>query len=67
MLTCTDEVEILALDLVHHSVHLSKAHNACDNVAADHKRRYAVCESTVDHEISCVCDHCGVKSRNITH
>ena len=67
MLTCTDQVEILTLDLVHHSIHLSKAHNTCDNITADHKRRYTVRESTLDHEISRVCDHCGVKSRDITH
>ena len=67
MLTCTDQVKILTLDLVHHSVHLSKAHNTCNNVASDHERRYTVSKSTIDHEISCVGNYCGMKTCDVSH
>ena len=48
----TDQVQILSLDLVHHSIHLSEGHNTSYHIAADHERWDAVSESTVDHEIS---------------
>ena len=67
MLTCSDQVKILTFDLVHHSIHLRKAHNACNNVASDHERRYAVSKSPVDHEISCIGNYCGMKACDITH
>ena len=67
VLAGTDQVQVLSFDLVHHSVHFSEAHNAGYYVAADHERRYAVSKSTVDHEISCICDHCGVQSCDIAH
>ena len=54
-------------EIPYHSVHFSEAHNAGYYVAADHERRYAVSKSTVDHEISCICDHCGVQSCDIAH
>ena len=67
MLGSSDQVEILALDLVHHGIHLIKTHNAGYYVGTDHKRRYTVSESAVDHEISCVRDNCGVDSCNVAH
>ena len=67
MFAGSDQVKILSLDLVHHSIHLVKTHNACYNVAADHEWRYTVSKSTVDHEISGVGDNCGMQSGNITH
>ena len=67
MLGCSDQVEILSLDLVHHGIHLIKTHNACHYVGTDHKRRYTVSESAVDHEISCVRDNCGVDSCDVAH
>ena len=67
MLTCTDKEEILSLDLVHHFIHFSKAHNTCNNVASDHKRRDNICESLVDHEISCVCKDSAVKSCDVAY
>ena len=67
MLGSTDQVKILTLDLVHHGIHLIKAHNTCYNIAADHKRWYTVSKSTVDHEISCIGNHCGMDSCNIAH
>ena len=33
-------------------------HNTCYNVASDHERWDAICESSVDHEISCIRDNC---------
>ena len=67
MLTCSDQIQILTFDLVHHGIHLCKAHNACYNVASDHERRYTVSKSTVDHEVTRICDNCGMKSCDISH
>ena len=67
VLAGSDQVEILSLDLIHHGIHLCKAHNACHHIAADHERRNAVGEASVDHEIPCVGDHGRVESCNIPH
>ena len=67
MFTGTDQVQIFSFDFVHHGIHFIKAHNACNDIAADHERRYAVGKSAVDHEISCIGDHSRVKSGNIAH
>ena len=67
MFAGTDQVKILALDLVHHRIHLVKAHNARNNVASDHKRRNDISKSTVDHEITRIGNHCRMKARDITH
>ena len=67
MLAGTDQIQVLALDLVHHRIHLGKTHNAGNNLAADHERRYTVGKSSVDHEIAGIGNNCGVQSRNITH
>ena len=67
MFGSTDQVKIFAFDLVHHSIHFRKAHNACYNIASDHERRYTVGKASVNHEISCICDNCGMQSCNIAH
>ena len=67
MLTCSDKVEILSLNLVHHRIHLCEAHNSGNNLTSNHKRRYAVCEASINHEISCISYNCGMKSRYIAH
>ncbi len=65
VLGCTDQVEVLSLDLIHHVLHLSEAHNARYNGRTDHERRYVVCEAAVDHEVSRIREDRGVKSRDI--
>ena len=67
MFAGSDQIQIFAFDFVHHGIHLGKTHNAGNYVAADHKWRYAVSKSTVDHEITCVCDHCGMQSCDVSH
>src|SRR5699024_599149 len=67
VLTCSDQVQVLSLDLIHHGIHLRKTHNSGHHVAPDHERRHTVCESSVDHEISRIGKDCGVKSCDIAH
>ena len=67
MLAGTDQIQVFALDLIHHGVHFSKAHNAGDHVAADHERRHAVGEAPADHKIPGIGDHCGVKPCDVSH
>ena len=67
VLAGTDQVKILSLDLVHHRIHLIETHNAGYNIAADHERRDTVGKSTVNHEISCICDNSRMKSCDIAH
>ena len=67
MLGSTDKVQIFAFNLIHHGVHLSKAHNAGNNVGSYHVRRYAVSESAVNHEVSCISQNRRVKSCDIAH
>ena len=67
MLGSTDQVEILAFDLVHHSVHLIKGHNACYNVAVNHVRRDNIGESLVDHEVASIAKNCGMKACDVAH
>ena len=66
MLGGSDQVEILALDLIHHGFHLGKAHNAVNDGTSDHERRNAVGKALVDHEISRIGKYCGMKSCNIS-
>ena len=67
VLAGSDEVEILSLYLVHHGVHLLEAHDAGDDIAPYHVRRYAVCKAPVYHEISGICRDSRVKSGDISH
>ena len=52
MLACADQIEVLPFNLVHHVFHLGKAHHTVDNIAADHKRRYIISESAVNHKVA---------------
>ena len=67
VLARADEVEVLALDLVHHRVHLGEAHDAGDDVAADHVRRDHIREAAVDHEVARVGDDGRVQARDVAH
>ena len=65
VLRCADQIKVFALDLVHHVVHLVKAHYAGNNVRTDHERRDVVDESAVDHEIARVGKYGRVQSCNV--
>ena len=65
MLARADEVEVFALDLVHHGVHVVLAHHALDHIAVDHERRNAEGEALVDHEVARVGEHALVQARNV--
>ena len=67
VLARADQIEILALDLVHHGVHIRLAHDALDDVAVDHERRDAVGKALADHEIARVGQHGLVQTRDIAH
>ena len=67
MLTGTDQIQVFAFDLVHHSIHLCEAHNTCYNIAADHERRYTISKASIDHEVTGICNNCRMKSCNISH
>ena len=67
VLGSTDQIQILALYLVHHRIHFRKAHNSRNYAAADHERRYAVGEASVYHEVSCIRDHRAVQSCDVPH
>ena len=67
MLGGADQIQILALYLVHHGIHLGEAHDARYDLGTDHKRRYHICEASAYHEVPRICDYCLVKSREITH
>ena len=60
-----DEIEVFALDLVHHGVHFGEAHDAGDDVTADHEGRHAVGEAAVDHEVAGVGEDAGVQARDV--
>ena len=44
-----------------------EAHNSGNNLTSNHKRWYAVCEASINHEISRISYNCGMKSRYISH
>ena len=62
-----DEVQILALDLVHHGIHLFKAHHAGHHLGADHERRDVIGEALVNHEIPRIGGHGAVQPGNVPH
>ena len=39
MFAGADQIEVFALDLIHHGVHVRLAHDALHHVPVDHKRR----------------------------
>ena len=61
----TDQVEILALDLVHHVLHFREAHNALDHVGMDHVRRNEIRKTASDHEITRIGQHRGMQACHI--
>ena len=67
MFAGADEIEILALDFIHHGVHFLEAHNSGNDVAANHIGRNAVGEALVNHKITGIGKHCAVHTGNITH
>ena len=67
MLARADQVEVLALDLVHHGVHIGLAHDALDDVAVDHEGGDAVGEALVDHEVAAIGQHGLVQAGDVTH
>ena len=67
VLTGTDQVEVFTLDLVHHGIHLGETHYAGNHFRANHEGGDAVGEAAVDHEITGIGDHSGVKAGNVTH
>ena len=67
MLAGSDQIQILALDLIHHGFHLRKAHNAVHDISVDHKRRHTVGKSAVDHKVTGIRQNSGMQSRNVSH
>ena len=65
MLRGTDQVQILALDLVHHGIHLGEGHNALDHIAVHHERGDDVGEALVDHEVAGVGQHSFVQAGDV--
>ena len=57
VLAGADQVQVLALDLIHHGVHVRLAHDALHHVAVDHEGGDAVGEALVDHKVSGVGQH----------
>ena len=53
VLARADEIEVLALDFVHHCFHLREGHDALDDVAVHHERRDDIRKALlVDHEVA---------------
>ena len=67
VLARADQIEVLALNLVHHGVHVRLAHDALDHVAVDHERRDAVGKALADHEIARVGQHGLVQTGDVAH
>ena len=61
----TDEVEVLALDLIHHGIHLCEGHNTIYNLGTNHIWRNHIGKTTVDHEIARIAEHRRVQSRDV--
>ncbi len=61
------QVQILALNLVHHGFHFCKAHDSIHHIAANHKRGNTIGKSLIDHKITGIAYHCGMNSRGFTH
>ena len=65
VLARADQVQVLALDFIHHVLHLGKAHHAGDDFAADHEGRDEIGEAAADHEIAGIGENCGGQPRDI--
>ena len=60
-----DQVQVLALDFVHHSVHFREGHNALDHVAVHHERGDDIGKALVDHKIAGVGQHSLVQAGDV--
>ena len=67
LLTGTDEVQVLALDLIHHGVHVRLAHDALHHAAVDHEGGDAVGEALVDHKVPAIGQHGLVEPGDVAH
>ena len=67
MLACSDKIKIFSFNLIHHRIHFRKTHYACNNITSDHKRRYTICKTSVDHKIAGIRYHCRMQSCYISH
>ena len=60
-----NQVQILSLDFVHHSVHFREGHNTLDHIAVHHERRDDIGKALVDHEIAGVGQHSLMQAGNV--
>ena len=67
MLAGADKIEVLALNLVHHGVHLGLGHDALHHVAVDHEGGNTEGEALVDHKVSRIGQHRFMEPGNIPH
>ena len=67
MLAGADKVQVLALNLVHHGVHVGLGHDALHNIPVNHKGRDAVGKALVDHKVPGVGNHRGLEPGNVAH
>ena len=67
MFAGADKVKVFAFNFVHHGVHFFKAHNAGNNIAANHKRRNAIGKALVYHKIAGICKNRAVHTGNVAH
>ena len=65
MLAGADQVQVLALDLVHHGIHLREGHNALHHVAVHHEGREYIGKALADHKVTGVSQHCLVQAGNV--
>ena len=66
VLARADEIEVLALDFVHHRFHLREGHDALDDVAVHHERRDDIRKALlVDHEVARVGQNRLVQAGNV--
>ena len=65
MLAGADQVQVLALDLVHHGIHLREGHNALHHVAVHHEGRDHIGKALADHKVTGVSQHCLVQAGNV--
>ena len=64
--TRADQIEILALNLVHHGFHFREGHDTLDDVAVHHKRRNDIGKALlINHEVACVGQNRLVQTCNI--
>ena len=61
------QIQVLALYLVHHRVHLREGHDALDHVAVYHERRNDIREPAVYHEVARIRQHSLVQTGDIAY